>query len=341
MNKKETLNGVGGVEKAAAFLILLGPEAATKIMKKLDDDQVEQICAAITNMGTVREDLARQVLAEFSQQFTAVKSSMCGGASFSREVLEKSMGAEKAGQIMNRIGNVRYNSPFDFIKNTDPAQLLNFIQSEHPQTIALVLAHLESDQSAVMLSSLNPELQTDVVRRIATMDKTTPDIVKDVEHVLQRKISTVFNEGLTATGGVKTVAEVLNRADRATEKTILESFEKDNPELASEIKNLMFVFEDLVLVDDRGIQQALKEVDSKELALALKTGSEEVKQKILRNMSKRAAEAVKEEMQFMGPVRLRQVEEAQQKIVAIVRSLEESGEIVIQGRGGKEDEIVG
>ena len=229
---------------------------------------------------------------------------------------------------------------FEFIKKTDPAQLVNFIQSEHPQTIALVLAYLEPAQAAVVLSSLAEERQLEVVQRIATMDKTAPEVIKEVEDVLQRKLSAVSNEGLTISGGVKTVAEVLNMIDRQTEKGILKSLDDNDPDLSNEIKKLMFVFDDIVLIDDRGIQQILKDVDNKELAMALKTASEDVKDKVFKNMSKRAAEAINEEMEYMGPVRLKQVEESQQRVVSIIRKLEEAGEIIISGRGGVGDELI-
>lgn len=341
MAKNDDSKKVSGVQKTAILLMCLGPDAAAKVMRKLTDAQIEQISAEIVTLGKINPELREQVLLEFNQEVTVSKRTIYGGVNFARNILEKSIGVDKATGIINRLGDIRTEPPFNFVRKADPAQLLNFIQSEHPQTIALILSHLDPNHSAIVLSALPSEQQAEVVRRIATMDKTTPEIIKEVEEVLQRRFSTFLSEGLTVAGGVKSVAEVLNRADRSTEKNIFEILEKENPGLADEIKKLMFVFEDLVLVDDRGIQQALKEMDNKELALALKTASDGVKEKIFKNMSKRAVESIKEEMEFMGAVRLKQVEEAQQRMVNIVRKLEERGEIVIQGRGGKGDEIVG
>jgi flagellar motor switch protein FliG len=337
---KEDAKNLTGAQKAAILLLVLGHEAAAPIIKKLNETQIQQVSSEIAKLGNVPYEVSLQVLSDFSMQFSTMRNLRRGGIAAAQNMLEKSLGAGKATQMMNRLGDVRSSAPFDFIKRTDPDQLLGLIQLEHPQTIALVLSNLDANQAAVVLSSLPPALQTDVASRIASMDKTTPEIVKEVESILEQRISSVSAAGVTSSGGVRTVAEILNRIDRATEKSILQVLEKEDSPLAEEIKKLMFVFEDLVLVDDRGIQQVMKEVDSKELALAIKAASSEVKDKIFKNMSKRAAEAVKEEMEFMGPVRLRQVEETQQRIVAIVRKLEEGGEIVIQGRGGKGEEVV-
>ena len=340
MAKLDDAKNLTGSQKAAILLLVLGHEASAPIIKRLNENQIQQVSSEIARLGNVPHEVSLQVLNDFSQQFSSMRNLRRGGIAVAQNMLEKSLGAGKASQMINRLGEVRSSAPFEFIKKTDPAQLLNFIHLEHPQTIALVLSHLDSNQAAVVLSSLSPELQTDVASRIASMDKTTPEIVKEVENILEQRISRFSTEGVSSSGGVRTVAEILNRIDRATEKSILQVLEKEDSPLAEEIKKLMFVFEDLVLVDDRGIQQVMKEVDSKELALAIKAASSEVKEKIFKNMSKRAAESVKEEMEFMGPVRLRQVEEAQQRIVAIVRKLEEGGEIVIQGRGGKGEEVV-
>lgn len=340
MPMTEEILSLRGIHKAAALLIMLGPDASAKIIKKLSEDQIEAISQAIVDLGPVTQEIRGQVMGEFSQMLASARGRRAGGVTFAQDVLEKSVGAERAKQIITKLGPRRTKAPFDFVRRTDPAQLMNSIQAEHPQTIALVLAHLEPSQSAVVLASLPKEQQIEVVRRIATMDKTQPDVVKEVEDVIAKRISSVSSEELTLSGGAKAVAEVLNRADRSTEKNILQVLEGENPGLVDEIKKLMFVFEDIVLVDDRGIQQVLREADPKELALALKTASDEVKEKIFRNMSKRAAEGIKEDMGFLGPVRLRQVEEAQQKVVSIIRKLEEKGEIVIKGRGTKEDALV-
>lgn len=340
MTTSDDIKNLTGAQKAAALLVLLGPEVSSNVIKKLNDDQIERISMEIVNMSGVSRELRQHVVSEFNETFASKRGLLSAGPGFAQNVLEKSIGQDKAAQIISRAGQVRTRAPFEFIKRTDPQQLMNFIQAEHPQTIAMVLSYLDPAQAAGLLSSLPAQQQSEVVRRIATMDKTTPEVIKEVEDVLERKLSTVLHEGFTATGGVKTVVEVLNRADRATEKNIFQSLEKDNPGLVEEIKKLMFVFEDIVLVDDRGIQQVLRDVDTKELAMALKTASDDVKNKIFKNMSKRAVDGIKEDMEFMGPVRLKQVEEAQQKVVAIVRKLEETGEIVIKGRGGTGDELV-
>ncbi|HBQ24750.1 MAG TPA: flagellar motor switch protein FliG, partial [Syntrophomonas sp.] len=244
----------------------------------------------------------------------------------------------KTIEIIGRISASLQVRPFDFMRQTEPAQLLNFIQSEHPQTIALILAYLEPEKSSSILSALPPDRQAEVAKRIAIMDTTSPEIIKEVERVLERKLSSIAPQELTAAGGIKSVVEIINRVDRGTEKTIMEAMEVQDPELAEEIKKLMFVFEDIVMIDDRSVQRVLREVESQDLALALKGSSDEVTQKIFNNMSSRAADMLKEDIEFMGPVRLRDVEEAQQRIVNIIRRLEETGEIVIARGGG--DEII-
>ena len=226
------------------------------------------------------------------------------------------------------------------MKEVDPNQLLNFIQHEHPQTISLILANLESEQTAAIVSDLPPEIQADVAYRIATMGKISPDLLSDIEGVLENQVETVFGQDLSAAGGAKAVAEILNLTSRSVEKAILSDLEKRNPELATEIKNLMFVFEDIVLLDDRSVQRVLREVESKDLGLALKMSTDEVKDLIFRNMSERASNLLREELEYMGPVRVKDVEEAQLKIVEIIRNLEEDGEIIISGRGGEEEMVV-
>jgi flagellar motor switch protein FliG len=261
-----------------------------------------------------------------------------GGIDYARELLEKSLGSQKAIDIINRLTSSLQVRPFDFIRRTDPAHLLNFIQQEHPQTIALILAYLEPNKSSIILQNLPHEVQSDVARRIATMDRTSPEVLREVERVLEKKLSTLSSEDYTTAGGVESIVEILNLVDRASEKQIIEALEDEDPELAEEIKKRMFVFEDIVMLDDRAIQKVMREVDSQELAKALKSVDTEVQDKIFRNMSKRAAGMLKEDMEYMGPVRLKDVEEAQQKIVSIIRHLEDTGEIVVARSG--EDELV-
>jgi flagellar motor switch protein FliG len=253
-------------------------------------------------------------------------------------VLEKALGADKAMEIINRLTTSLQVRPFDFLRKTDPSQLLNFIQNEHPQTIALIMAYLEPDQAAAVLSALPPDQQADVAKRVALMDRTSPDVIREVEHVLERKLSSLVTQDFTSAGGVKSIVDVLNHCDRTTEKTIIENLEVDNPELAEDIKKLMFVFEDIVTLDDRSLQLVLRQVDSKDLSLALKATPQEVADKIYKNMSSRAADMLKEEIEFMGPVKIRDVEEAQQKVVNVIRSMEDKGEIVISH--GKGDEMI-
>jgi len=334
------VKGVEGKRKAAILLITIGSELASRVYKRLDDKQIEKLTLEISNIGSVAPDIKHSVLEEFQKTVVDQGLAGAGGVSYIREVLEKSVGVHRANDIIARIDVAKEGMPFDAIRKMEPTQILNFIQNEHPQTIALILAYLHPEQAALILSSLPVEEQTEVVKRIAMMEQTTPEVLKEIEKVLEDKMASVETDSLTAAGGVEAVAEMLNRADRSTEKGIIESLEEENPEIASEVKKLMFVFEDLALIDDRGIQQVLKEVEGKELALALKTASDELREQIFRNMSKRAVEGIKEDMEYMGPVRLKNVEEAQQAIVAVVRRLEDAGEIIISGRGGGDDELI-
>ena len=328
-----------GKQKAAILLISLGPEVSAEIFKHLRDEEIEELTIEIANIRKVSADDKASILSEFHDLLVAKDVISSGGIEYAREVLEKALGNQKALDIIQRLTATLQVKPFDFVRKTDPAQLLNFIQSEHPQTIALIIAYLAPDQAATILSALPPDRQADVARRIAMMDSTSPDVIRDVERLLERKRSTVVSTDFTSAGGVQSVVDILNRVDRTTEKTIMESMEIQDPEMAEEIKKRMFVFEDIVQLDDRAIQQILRDVDSKDLALALKGSNEEVGAKVQRNMSKRASDMLKEDMEYMGPVRLRDVEDAQQRIVNIIRKLEEAGEIVI-ARGGGDEVIV-
>lgn len=325
-------------EKAAILLIALGPEYSAKLFQHLDDDEIERITLEIANHKQVSAEQKAEVVSEFYQMAMAQDYISSGGLAYAQNVLEKALGSEKAMEIINRLTTSLQVRPFDFLRKTDPSQLVNFIQNEHPQTIALIMAYLDSDQAATVLTSLPSEVQADVVKRIAQMDRTSPDIIREVERVLERKLSTLVTNDFTTAGGVKAIVEVINRVDRTTEKSIIETLEVDNPELAEEIKRLMFVFEDIVQLDDRSLQMVLREVDTKDLSLALKATQGEVADKIYRNMSKRAADMLREEIEFMGPVKIRDVEEAQQKVVNVIRTLEEKGEIVISR--GQGDEMI-
>ncbi len=332
-----TIENLTGRQKAAILIIAVGTDAASHIFKHLKDIDVERLAIEIAQMKDVPSTIMETVIEEFYQMIMAQEYITQGGIDYAKNVLEKALGPRKAHEIVSKVESAVHVSGFKLLKDVDPAQLLNFIQHEHPQTISLILANLESAQTAMIVSDLPPELQADVAFRIATMGKISPDLLSDIEGVLESQVETVFGQDQLTAGGAKAVAEILNMASRSTEKTILADLEKRNPELATEIKNLMFTFDDLVLLDDRSIQRVLREVDSKDLTLALKVANEELKEAILRNMSERASKLVQEELDFMGPVRLKDVEEAQMKIVEVVSSLEEDGEIVISGRGGEEE----
>jgi flagellar motor switch protein FliG len=332
-------NELSNKQKAAILLIALGPEVSSQVFKHLKEDEMEKLTLEIANQRKVTQEQKEKVLNEFHQMLIANNYISSGGLDYAREILEKALGADKAISIINRLTSSLQIRPFDFARKTDPGQLLNFIQNEHPQTIALIMSYLQAEQSGAILSSLPPDRQVDVAKRIATMDRTSPDVLKDVERILERKLSSMITQDFTSAGGVDSIVEILNRVDRATERTIMENLEVQNPELAEEIKRRMFVFEDIVLLDDRSLQLVLREIESKDLALALKAASNEVAGKIYKNMSKRAADMLREEIEYMGPVRIRDVEEAQQKIVNVIRRLEESGEIVVAR--GKGDEIIG
>ncbi len=310
-------------------------------MAELSDQHLEQVTLDISGLGAVEPDLKSKVLDEFSEMARARQIVTQGGIEYAKGLLERSLGPEKAFEVLNRLQSSLQEVPFQFLKKADPSQIAGFIQEEHPQTISLILAHMDPAVAAIILSSLPQETQSDVIMRIATMDRTAPEIVREVERVLERKMAAVFSQGFTFAGGVKDVAEILNRVERTSEKAIMADLDEQDPELADEISRLMFTFDDIVYVDDSGIQKVLREVESKDLALALKSSAEEVGEKVYRNMSERAREMIKEEIEFMGPTRLKNVEEAQQKIVAVIRRLEESGELVVSGRGGGDgDEVL-
>ncbi len=327
-----------GRQKTAILLISLGSELSAQILKHFREDEIEDITLEIANIGRVEPDVRERVLEEFYELCLAQNYLAIGGIDYAREMLEKALGPVKASSIIERLTSSLQVRPFDFARKTEPSQLLNFIQNEHPQTIALIMSYLHAEQAGAILSALPPAQQVEVAKRIATMDRTSPEVLKEIESVLEKRLSSFVLEDFNMAGGIETAVAILNRVDRGTEKTIIEALEEEDPELAEEIKKRMFIFENLVTLDDRSIQRVLREVDMKDLALALKTASEDVTNRIFKNISKRAAEMLREDISLMGPVRLRDVEEAQQKIVNIIRQLDESGEIII-ARGG-EDEII-
>ncbi len=333
-----TTNDLDGVQKAAILLITLGPEKAATIFKHLKEDEIEQLTLEIANTRSVTPAQKEAVLNEFYEVCLAQQYIAEGGIGYAKDLLQKALGEDKAKEVLGKLTASLQVRPFEFIRKTEASQILNFIQDEHPQTIALILSYLSPTQAAGIISTLAPDKQTDVAKRIALMDRTSPDVIKEVENILEQKLASLVNQDYTIVGGIDSIVEVLNTVDRGTEKHIMENLEIEEPELADEIRKKMFVFEDILMLDDRSIQRVLREVENGELAVALKGANEEVQNVIFNNMSTRLSAMIKEDMEYMGPVRMKDVEEAQQKIVNIIRKLEDSAEIVISRGGG--DEIV-
>ena len=333
MQNQEEYNGI---QKAAILLITLGPELSADLFKHLKDEEIEELTLEIANTRSVSAQVKEDVLNEFYQVCLAQQYIAEGGIGYAKELLDRALGNEKAQEVITKLTASLQVRPFEFVRKTDPSQLLNFIQDEHPQTIAMILAYLTSAQAAMVIGSLPPEKQADVAKRIALMDRTSPDVIKEVESVLERKLSSLVNQDYTIVGGVDAIVNILNTVDRSTEKHIMENLEIEEPELADEIRKKMFVFEDILLLDDRAIQRVLRDVENSDLAVALKSANEEVQNVIFKNLSKRLVAMIREDMEFMGPVRMKDVEEAQQKIVSVIRKLEDAGEIVISRGGGDE-----
>lgn len=327
-----------GAQKAAILLISLGTEKSAQIVKHLGESEIEMLTLEMSNIGKVSEKQREVVFDEFYNMCLANDYIAKGGIDYARDVLEKALGEQRAFDIISKLSASLKMRPFDLVRRSDPKQLLSFIQGEHPQTIALIMTHLPAEKAAILLGSLSPEIQSDVTKRITLMGRTSPEVLKEIEKVLEQKITNLAPADYSSSGGIQNVVEILNRTDPGTLKNVLEAMDVEDPDLAEQIKRQMFVFADIVLLDNRGVQSILKEVESKDIALALKGSDEVVKEKILSNMSTRAAEMLKEDMEFMGPVKLREVEDAQQRIVKIIRKLENAGVIVIS-RGGT-DEIV-
>lgn len=327
-----------GVKKASILLIALGPEKSSKIYQYLNEDEIESLTLEIANTRSIVPEVKDEILNEFYDLCLGQQYITEGGVTYARELLEAAVGKEEANNIINKLTASLQVRPFEFARKTEAGQLNSFIHDEHPQTIALILAYLQPSQSATVLSELPVEKQADVARRIAQMDQTTPDVIHEVEKNLERKFSTMANQDYTIAGGVDAIVDILNSVDRGTEKNIMENLELEDPELTDEIKRKMFVFEDIITLDNKSIQRVLREIDNNDLALALKNANEEVQSVIFNNVSQRLADMIKEDMEFMGPVRVRDVEEAQLKIVNVIRKLEDAGEIIISRGGG--DEII-
>lgn len=330
--------GFTGVQKAAIVIMQMGKDRAATILRQLREQEISEIMAEVARLQYLEAEEIEQVLAEFKDTFIARAHIAQGGYDTARELLEASVGPEKATEILDNLGVTIATAPFEFLRRADSRQVLSYLQDEHPQTIALVLAHMHSDAGAMVLSALPEELQRDVAERIARMDRTSPEVIEHVEAILERKLSTVIQQAdFSSAGGVQTLVDILNRSDRTTERLILDGLENNDPTLADEVRSRMFVFEDITTLDDRSVQLVLRQVDAKELAIALKGVDVKVRDKILKNMSERAAANLAEEITLLGPVKLKTVEESQAAVVRVIRALEESGQIVMS-RGG--DELV-
>ena len=338
MKNGSSVGELDGLQKAAVLLITLGPEKAANIFKHLKEEEIEQLTLEIANTRSVSPAQKEEVLNEFYEVCLAQQYIAEGGIGYAKDLLQKALGEEKAKDVLGKLTASLQVRPFEFIRKTDASQILNFIQDEHPQTSALILSYLSPNQAAGIVGSLPPDKQTDVAKRIATMDRTSPDVIKEVEDILEQKLASLVSQDYTIVGGVDSVVAILNTVDRGTEKHIMENLEIEEPELADEIRQKMFVFEDILMLDDRSIQRVLRDVENNELAVALKNANEDVRNAIFSNLSTRLADMIREDMEYMGPVRVKDVEEAQQKIVNIIRKLEDSAEIVISRGGG--DEII-
>ncbi|MEG0641810.1 MAG: flagellar motor switch protein FliG [Clostridium sp.] len=329
-----------GVQKVAILFVTLGPDAAAPIIKSLPEPEIQKITFEIANMPKIKREVREEVMKEFVDLNKAKDFILEGGFDYAKNLLSKALGSQRALEIIDKVSEVTQQyRPFSIARKADAAQLLNVIQSEHPQTIALILCHLQSEKAAQILSGLSEEMQSEVAKRVATMSNTSPIVVEEVERVLEKKLSGVIRSEATIIGGIQSLVDILNGVDRGTEKSIIEELDRDEPELAEKIRESMFVFEDIISLGNTAIQRILREVDVRELALALKGSSEEVASIIYKNMSKRAAQTLKEDIEFLGPVRLIDVEKAQQSIVSIVRRLDDTSEIVIS-RGGEDAIIV-
>jgi flagellar motor switch protein FliG len=327
--------------KAAIMALALGPQLSAEVFRHLTPEEIDELVLEIAALESVPNDEKQAVLEEFWAVARAQDFATQGGIGYAKDVLERALGDQKAYEVMSRLSSYVRLAPFEFLRKVEPQQIFNFLQNEHPQTIALVLAYLPAESAATVMAMLPGELQAEVSMRVAVMDRTAPEVVREVEQVMERKLSLVINQELATAGGVRSLVDILNHVDRSTERNIIDSLDEHDGELADHVRKLMFVFEDLLLLDDRSIQHVLKDVEMKDVALALRGANEDVCERIFRNMSQRASQMLREDMEFMGPVRRRMIEDAQARIVAAVRRLEEAGRVTIH-RGGTslEDELV-
>jgi flagellar motor switch protein FliG len=338
--KIESYDELSGVTKSAILLLALDEDAAAIVLKQMEQKAVEELTREIASLREIPDKIRDRVVGEFYELALAQRWANEGGLEYAKQLLSKSLPAGDADRILQQISQQVRMTPFAFLQKAESQNLLTFIQDEHPQTIALIVSHLPFHKASEVLAGLPGPKQIEVVKRVANMEQTNPEVVIEVERGLEARLSNMLSQSFDKIGGVESVAEILNLVDRSTEKGIMEGLEAEDPDLVEEIRRLMFVFEDIKLVNDKGIQSVLKEVDNDELAMALKTASDELKDLVFRNMSERASQLIKEDMQYMGPVRLSDVEAAQQRIVDIVRRLEDAGEIIVAGRGGESDLVV-
>ncbi|MFP4145479.1 MAG: flagellar motor switch protein FliG [Phycisphaeraceae bacterium] len=331
---------LSGVRKAAILLLALSQESSAALLRQLPPKAVEEVTRELASLGSIPGEVRQRVLREYYDLAVAQTWMNEGGLDYAKALLSRSLDPKEADRILQQISQQVRRTPFAFLQKAETQNLLTFIQDEHPQTIALIVSHLPHHKASEILGGLPTPKQIEVVKRVANMDQTNPEVINEVEKGLEARLANMLNQSFEKIGGVDTVAEMLNLVDRTTEKGIMEGLEAEDPDLVEEIRRLMFVFEDILLVNDKGIQAVLKEIDNDELALALKTASDELRDKIFTNMSERAARLIEEDMEYMGPVRVSDVEAAQQRIVDVVRRLEDAGEIIIAGRGGDKEMIV-
>jgi flagellar motor switch protein FliG len=339
-SKFEAFEDLSPLRKAGILMLSLDQEAATLILRQLDAKSVEEVTRELAGLSHIPQEVRDKVVQEFYELALAQRWMRDGGLDYAHSLLHASLEPKEADRILQQIRTQVRKMPFAFLQKAESQNLLTFIQDEHPQTIALIVSHLPFHKASEILAGLPQPKQIEVVKRVANMEQTNPEVIAEVERGLEARLSNMLTQSFEKIGGVDTVAEVLNLVDRTTEKGIMEGLEAEDPDLVEQIRRLMFVFEDILLVNDKGIQAVLKEVDNDELAMALKTASEELKDKIFRNMSERASQLIREDMQYMGPVRVSDVEAAQQRIVDVVRRLEDAGEIIISGRGGDKELVV-
>lgn len=334
------LQKMTATQKVAALLIVMGPSTASEVLKNItNDDLLEQITLDIASLNKVPTEVLNGILEEFKAIFQASNYLSAGGMDYAKELLEKAYGGDQAKKVLDRLVVLMNSNPFQFFNEADPGQLATSFQNENPQLIALIMAYLKPEHSAQVLNFLPPEVQVQVAVKIADMDTTNPEILSEIEKIVENKFSSVVVQDFSQAGGIESLANILNRADRATERNVIELLEIQNPQLAEEVRELMFVFEDIITLDDKAVQRILREVDTKDLAMSLKGTKEDVKEKIFKNMSERAQAMLRDEMEYMGPVRAREVQEIQSKIVGIIRTLELAGEIIVS-RESNEDELI-